>query len=72
MCRALTQVLTPHPSILGLLPPPSLLRMLFFLLLWEVFSRVCSWIVPSLIISPGGDVSIFMKVATTEFDPTAN
>ncbi|VVA23441.1 Hypothetical predicted protein [Prunus dulcis] len=59
MCRALPRVLTLPPSILGLLPPPSLLRMLVSLALGSVFP------VLSLIISPGGDVSIFMEAAAS-------
>ncbi|CAL8998590.1 unnamed protein product, partial [Prunus brigantina] len=37
MCRALAQVRAPPSSILGLLPPPSLLRMLVSLALGSVF-----------------------------------
>ncbi|KAI5333655.1 hypothetical protein L3X38_023787 [Prunus dulcis] len=58
MCRTLPRVLAPPPSILGLLPPPSLLRMLVSLALGSVFPIL------SLIISPGGDVSVFMEAAT--------
>ncbi|CAL8138969.1 unnamed protein product [Prunus armeniaca] len=60
MCRALAWVLAPPPSILGLLPPPSLLRMLVSLALGSVF------LVLSLIISHGGDLSVFME-ATAGF-----
>ncbi|KAI5321319.1 hypothetical protein L3X38_030390 [Prunus dulcis] len=56
MCRALARVRAPPPSILGLLPPPSLIRMLVSLALESVFP------VLSLITSPGGDVSVFMEV----------
>ncbi|CAL2262887.1 unnamed protein product [Prunus armeniaca] len=57
MCRALARVRAPPPSILGLLPPPSLLRMLVSLALGSVFP------VLSLITSPDGDISIFMEAA---------
>ncbi|KAL6292405.1 hypothetical protein ACE6H2_000547 [Prunus campanulata] len=109
MCRALARVLAPPPSTHGLLPPPSLLRMLLSLTLGSVFPgllldwllvpswcfggfvfvgvigslmvglciarnfQICSFCicfvcfgmfaVLSLIISPGGDVSVFKEAA---------
>ncbi|BBH04384.1 hypothetical protein Prudu_015515 [Prunus dulcis] len=56
-CRgALARVRAPPPSILGLLPPPFLIRMLVSLALGSVFP------VLSLITSHGGNVSVFMEV----------
>ncbi|KAL6283107.1 hypothetical protein ACE6H2_014036 [Prunus campanulata] len=58
MCKALPRVLALPPSILRLLPLPSLLRMLVSLAMGSVFA------VFSLIISHGDDVSIFVEAAT--------
>ncbi|CAL2254516.1 unnamed protein product [Prunus armeniaca] len=52
MCRVLARVLTPPPSILGLLRPPSLLRMLVSLALGSVFLDLfLDWLLfPSLLV----------------------